>query len=700
MSVPSLTPAPSRGEIRFILALFIGCLAFHFWAVGVGWGNGNLPGNEFRQAQTALSAMFMQRDASYPFAYATPVLGRPWSVPMEFPLYQWVVVAVSNHTSLSLIQAGRAVSLFCFYGALAALFPLLGAFGLWPIRRLAVMSFLLSCPLYIFYARAFLIETMVLMLALWFLVAFGRLITAPTWGRWLVVAGLGVLAGLIKVTTLIVYLVPAGLWTCWAMYRQGLVAGWPRVVRLGGWGLSAIVPAIVVTAAWTYFADLTKSYNISSVFLKSSNLVDFNFGTRANRLSADTLHAHWNHISHSMTNPLVLLIVGGLLCTVSRRWWREAIFCLSCYCISLLTFPLLYAIHDYYALANAVLLLGCVGLALAGALDLRPRWVPWILLVGLHATQMWTYRSTYYDLQKAPSPGGSDMTHAINLMTDPNEVMVVAGYDWDSSLPFYSERRALMIRNGVESDRAYLTAAFQAQDHNQVTVFVAHGQQRQNRLLLTLVENYFNLDPRPLFHWEDCTVYGRKDLRGRMLDAVRRGTTLVGVKLDASALADHWSLIGQEVLTASCLLRDQKMFALCVPQPWKFYSQYGAYLAQESNTPGLFAHPDTRLWFKVPPGPHVLRVSCAVQAGAYAGLAADRTDGVEFFVDYETAAGGRERLGSLWLDPARHVADRGWHWLAVKINFPEAVNLIISTGPGAAQNYTRDWALLGAVRID
>lgn len=697
---PTAARPPETREWGGAVVVFGLLLVFHGWAVSVGWKNGNLPGNEFRQAQTALTARFMQHDSNYTLAYPTPVLGRPWSIPMEFPLYQWTVVGLSRATGLPLIQAGRAVSLACFYGALAALFPLLGRLGLAPARRLVVMGLLLTCPLYIFYARGFLIETMVLMFSLWFLVAFGRMITAPTLGRLAVVAGLGVLAGLVKVTTFTVFLLPAGGWTVGEMLRQNATAGGRGVARTAGWGLAAILPAIIVTACWTRLADAIKAANSSAAFVQSGNLIDFNFGTSAIRFSAATLGAHWTNLSHNIAGPVLLVAAALLLGTVSRRWWRPALACLGCYLAPLVIFPLLYARHDYYAVANAVLLLGAAGLAVAGAGELRPRWLPWVILAGLHATQVWTYRQTYLEVQRAPSPGGSDMTHAINLMTDPDEEIVVAGYDWDSSLPFYSDRRALMLHHGTEFDAAYLNTAFAAQEPGRVTVFVARGAQRENPLLLPLLGKYFDFDPRPLFRWEDCTVYGRKDLRARMTGAVRRGTTLVGVALDASTAAETWSLTGREVLTADWLASDRSLLALCAPRPWKFYSQFGSYLTTEAGMPGLFAHPDTRLWFKVPAGPHVLRAECAVQAAAYAGKAEDRTDGVEFFVDRERADGTRERLGALWLDPAHHPDDAGFHALEVKVDFAGETNLILSTGPGPARSYTRDWALLGPVRIN
>ena len=88
----------------------------------VGWESKNLPGVEYRQAQTAISALFIKQDNNFSLAYPTPVLGKPWSIPLEFPLYQWTVVVVSKQTGLGVTKSGRVVSMACFYLMLPAVY--------------------------------------------------------------------------------------------------------------------------------------------------------------------------------------------------------------------------------------------------------------------------------------------------------------------------------------------------------------------------------------------------------------------------------------------------------------------------------------------------------------------------------------------------------------------------------------------------
>ena len=67
----------------------------------------------FRQAQTAITSMFMLKEFSF-FSYQTPVLGYPWAIPFELPIYQTIVALLCKVTHLDLNVCGRLISwTFC-----------------------------------------------------------------------------------------------------------------------------------------------------------------------------------------------------------------------------------------------------------------------------------------------------------------------------------------------------------------------------------------------------------------------------------------------------------------------------------------------------------------------------------------------------------------------------------------------------------
>ena len=173
-----------------------------------------------------------------------------------------------------------------------------------------------------------------------------------------------------------------------------------------------------------------------------------------------------------------MLALGVLLAlTVSRHRWRPMLLqSLGCYLAVLALFPTLYAVHEYYAVANAIFLLVALGLAVAGLAESRlPRWAVASLVLGIVAGQMQFYLRGYYPEQRRVSSGGSGLTEALRQITDEKAVLVMAGDDWSSITPFFAQRRALMIRNGLQDQAAYLQAAFATLADERVGAVVLEG---------------------------------------------------------------------------------------------------------------------------------------------------------------------------------------------------------------------------------
>src|SRR5690348_16272333 len=71
----------------------------------------------FRQTQTAIASYWLMHGGGHGERYLTPLFGYPWTLPMEFPLFQELVAFVCAHTGLPLDFTGRLLSLIFFYGA-------------------------------------------------------------------------------------------------------------------------------------------------------------------------------------------------------------------------------------------------------------------------------------------------------------------------------------------------------------------------------------------------------------------------------------------------------------------------------------------------------------------------------------------------------------------------------------------------------
>ncbi|MFA6176538.1 MAG: hypothetical protein WC765_08180, partial [Phycisphaerae bacterium] len=93
-----------------LIALF-SLLVLAVWGMTRQWDKPLLDMHSFRQTQTAMSAYYMAKDPRMFFNYITPVLGKPWELPLELPIYQWIVARWHNVSEMGLDQSGKLVSI-------------------------------------------------------------------------------------------------------------------------------------------------------------------------------------------------------------------------------------------------------------------------------------------------------------------------------------------------------------------------------------------------------------------------------------------------------------------------------------------------------------------------------------------------------------------------------------------------------------
>lgn len=698
-------PSEDRSLDRIILVLFVGLLAFHFWGARVGWESNNLPGAEFRQAQTALSTYYIKEDNNYSLAYPTPVLGPPWSIPMEFPLYQWTVAKVSSWTGMNITQAGRGVSLTCFYLTLPAVFMLLGHWQVPRMRRLLVLGLMLACPLYIFYARAFLIEMMALMFSLWFLVAFLATVKNGHRGWWVLANLMGMAAGMVKVTTFMLYLMPAGIWALGQLYQARAtvaVPGWRRCLGIAGRIVGTTALPFVMTLWWLRFADATKALNPMAEFLISANLNGFNFGFSGARFSAEIWSGLWGVLQRTLVWPPLLALGLVLLAGWGRRWWQAAGVCAGTYVAVLLLFPQLYAWHDYYAVANGVLLLTVLGFGLVAITASRlPLGVKCAVLSGVFAGQIWLYHHEYYESQRGISTGGSGLSNAIDVLTQPDEVIVMVGNDWSSIVPYYARRRALMIRNGMEFDPAYMARAFHALKGWPVGLLVLPQERSGFPGLLEMAQQELGIDPRPVLEWHGMNVYLNAAKREHTLGNLRQlgfheAKWIPGSEPRIAPLGDEWEWYDR----IQPEMRDH--FRLMEPRPIRFKTTYGIGLSPQGGQFWFNSHSSTRLRFALKAGAHRLRAEFMMDAGCYDARLKpiDMSDGVNMDIRSITKQGKEQLIKQRIFAPATQPEDRGPQVVEVPFQLDEDAEVEILIGPGPNGSAARDWALLGAIKFD
>jgi len=168
--------------------------------------------HSFRQTQTAISVFYLLKEG-LTLNYITPVVGFPWTIPFEAPVYQISVALFSYISPFSLDANGRIVS--AFYWILSVVFG-------YKILRLlfegnariawVFIVLALGSPLYMFWSRTFMIETTALFFGLLFLWGTIKFVQKPNAVILVIAFMAGVLCILAKATTWPAFVLAAGLY--------------------------------------------------------------------------------------------------------------------------------------------------------------------------------------------------------------------------------------------------------------------------------------------------------------------------------------------------------------------------------------------------------------------------------------------------------------------------------------------------------
>jgi hypothetical protein len=681
---------PPRSERWILIGIFLAALIFHFLGLTLKWKASFMAGHEFRQAQTAITSYYIDQENNFSLLYETPILGKPWvSILMEVPVYEWSVVVLSRATGWPHYVAARTISATCFYLMLPAVYLLLGRFRLPARRRLLVLALILTCPVYIYYSRAFLMDSMELMCCAWFLVGFVRTMDERRW-RWLalaMVAGTG--AALIKSATLAVWLIPAAGYGGWMLWRDiRAQTGWRTPVKTCLWGLATVAVGLGLLRAWIAYTDPIKAAHPSAWIFTAKNLSQGNWGLFNLRplFSKEVWNDLWACWDEAIMSRWLIAagLIAGLSALPAVRGRVAAIG--AVFFLAQFMFPLAYAYQDYYFYACAIFLNVAFGFLLIGLLDSRaPRWLCGVLLLVPLVAQGTAYWRGYRPVQAYYQNGGYPFTDVIRDLTPRNSVIVVAGADWAAMTPLYAQRKALMVRNGLEYDDAYLQRAFADLADEDVCAIVVWNDVRRNRHFIELAASRFDIDPTaPTYSHPVADVYMvRTYMKGvRVRLKTSRKYPEVTVPPDPS---DAFNGKGRLKIPPQVA---RNAFPNITPGPYQVEFQYGLSWLDRGSSTVLSAHPDSDLWLHPPPEAGRISWSFGIMPGAYEPEG--KTNGVEFIVEGELPDGTSRLVYRRVLDPRENPRDRGEQYETIPYVPRPGEALHFSTRPNG--NSAFDWA--------
>lgn len=438
--------------INYIMRVFFFIATLFIIAMNIYYSKSPiLEKHGFRQTQTAITSYYMVKDG-YKLDYETPTIGKNWSIPFEFPIYQGLVAGIVRISNFPLTQTGRIVSLFFL---LLTCFPIFYGLRSLSIESGAIyysLSLFLSSPIYIFYGGAFLIESAALFFGCCAMYYFIKILKGGSKNRDFLALFIFLTCAMLQKSTTIL---PAFLiFTAFFLYSTGedcIQKNSKYLLKLS----FCIIGPLIFLIAWTVYSDDVKALNPIGELLTSSRLMAWNFGTLDQRLSK----ALWLDVIFNRNIKIISLYFCGifsitlaLIFLKDRSIKNTIVVLLTLFIAPFLIFTNLHVIHDYYQISNSLFFSLAFGISsfylfknIIGEKPLLFIAALGFLIIG----NIYYFKVEYFDQKKFQMTISNnrvlELSDYIIKNTPSNLPVVWFGSDWSSENAFYSERRSLTV---------------------------------------------------------------------------------------------------------------------------------------------------------------------------------------------------------------------------------------------------------------
>ncbi len=415
-----------------------------------GFDNYLLENHAFRQTQTAITTYYFLKNG-FSLDYITPVLGYPWKIPFEFPLYQYLVYLIVKYFNLKIEVGGRIISLIFFYSTLVYIFFLFRKIGFEFWKVLIVLSLVLIHPIYIYWSRSFMIESTALFFTIMFLYHYTSIFLEQKISKLHCFFALFscLVACLVKITTILPLILILSFFTIYFFKKDSLSK--KNIVLI-----SMIFMTLIVSKLWINYTDSLKKLNTYAFNHSASTLLyKWNFGTIQDRFCV----AKWEKIfNHSLGFLFVffLLCIGLIVFRKNFKNIYSKIFFTSL--ILYLLFPLiffnLHYVHDYYTYSNSIYLIVSIAMILIYLIQCKNRFVLILGFLGFISCLIFfktIYKQTYFPTQYYNYRYIIKTCEFLKKNTKQNNVVLIYGNDWSSEYAFYSQRKTICLDKNFQS---------------------------------------------------------------------------------------------------------------------------------------------------------------------------------------------------------------------------------------------------------
>lgn len=423
-------------------ALVVGVLGVLVVYAAPTLGQPLLEKHAFRQTQTAYTARIFHEEGIDLLHPQLPVLGVPFEIPFEFPLFQ-AGASILMDLDIDDDVAMRLTGLLCFLATALLLYGLVRHVAGRASALASLVAFTLS-PFALAWSRTSMIEYLATAGAIgftWSLIVW-RESRRPVPYALALTAGL--VGMLVKPTTAVFWILPA------LLYRPKSSVSDRRRQVVDLRTVAVVVAPLVAAAAWTRHADSVKAATRTTQWLTSDALREWNFGTLAQRLDPEV----WDTISRRFVFSIVgwawVLVLVAILAAARSRQWPFWLGVASAALLPPLVFTNLYFVHDYYLAAVTPAFAALIGLGAGYVWTLLPR-NPLILASAVVVGVLLVLGTLDLDpgywwrTERANDQQVLPLAREIEARTQPGDPVAVVGLDWSPAVLYYAHRRGHMV---------------------------------------------------------------------------------------------------------------------------------------------------------------------------------------------------------------------------------------------------------------
>jgi hypothetical protein len=253
----------------------------------------------------------------------------------------------------------------------------------------------------------------------------------------------GCLGGLVKITTFYGFWLAAAAFAVHSIWRD-------RRIKPGVLVSAACLYGMPVLAAllWTRYTDHVRAMNPFAGFITGVPLKQWTLGSLEQRLM---LYPTWWVISvrtiNDVTGSRAFYLTFATIAW-SRKYTAHYAVCIALYIAGMMTFTNLHVIHEYYPYGVGLFVIAAQGFAICSLLEgNRHQRIAGTTMLSLFLMLSgWAYLAGYHKLQRRENTGLTPFATRVAELSRANDVLILYGFDWSPELPYYAQRRALMVR--------------------------------------------------------------------------------------------------------------------------------------------------------------------------------------------------------------------------------------------------------------